>query len=667
MAYETIKRCEREMTPCRPTALVVSGCPCPSMFPQAYQCESFDFLQNLRDINDVNSLTKQQLADLQEEFDVNFDRTDSDPVNPELYRLKLAQFYQNSNQKNTLDEQNLKKQAFLSDLKCLQSYEKWRTQHKKDEQKIYAPLCALDLDADDTTDESALKNWSDFTLKEFTYQMLSGKELKNPHTFSQQGCQSLLRAIEAICRKYELPDKMNILPDVGDLAGPFPDFVEAIVVGGGIGGVNQMRMLNECGVDALCIDRRPKIGGVWLYHGNKYSRVNSSEPAYRIIEQGHGPDVRVNEDHSPCCDIVYDIYSVAAKYSYGKFRTNCEVLKVDKEKNGIYKVQIQNLLNKNTHLVETKGVAFLINRRLGASRLITYDNEEKFRGEVYYGYGNQIRDVNWHNKNVVILGCGAFALENMRTALEHGAKTATIVARRRGTVCPKWIDLIHFFRPFTANLKHYQAGDLVCFAGWSDLYKDSGATSPDCWKEGLLKPNGHTISVSDIFFQGAHLNCADVRVDSIREMKLDGYGAILKSGASMDFDIMVKCVGFHTMKDVSRITGQTKMFSHQFIDTNMAYFAEPLLDSGFFGNAFGSSYVGLLMHSSKMFAKWFKDPEWQNELHAIMEKNEERTTPVDDMWATYLLKAHQEAVETLRGKSTDVNATDINDGQIPLK
>ena len=31
-------------------------------------------------------------------------------------------------------------------------------------------------------------------------------------------------------------------------------------------------------------------------------------------------------------------------------------------------------------------------------------------------------------------------------------------------------------------------------------YVDAGLKSPQCWKEGLLKPNNHTISVSDVAF-----------------------------------------------------------------------------------------------------------------------------------------------------------------------
>lgn len=43
----------------------------------------------------------------------------------------------------------------------------------------------------------------------------------------------------------------------------------------------------------------------------------------------------------------------------------------------------------------------------------------------------------WRGKRVVIAGMGAFAVENVRTALEHGAAHVTVVGRRHGTICPK--------------------------------------------------------------------------------------------------------------------------------------------------------------------------------------------------------------------------------------
>jgi surfactin synthase thioesterase subunit len=649
VAYETCKRLEREMTPTRPVALVVSGCPAPSKFPDAYDCESFSFLSKMRHATDIEKLSKEEIEQLEEELDVALTCPDFVEDAPAVYQWGLENFFQKKVSKVKIHKGTVG-QTIINDLKCMQSYVQWRSKlHTSSyDKKVYAPLHVITSPLDDTVDDSDLKLWSDYTHKEFAFKSLKGKDLEGlGHKYSQVGCFSLLTEMTAICEKWELPDKLECLPDIGPTDGNIPGQIDCLVIGAGIAGVNQLRMLTECGVDALCIDKTSAIGGVWHWHGNKCSRVNTSEPAYRIVDQGRGPDVRVNEDHSPKEDIIYDIYTVAAKFGYGKFRLNTELTSVKKVGSGKERYECKVKRGDTEYTVKCGGVAFLINRRLGDERIVDYEGEEKFQGEVYYGYGNRVKDVDWKDKKVMIIGCGAFALENMRTSLEHGALHADIFARRQGTVCPKWIDMIHFYRPFRQDFRHHQRGDLANFSCWSGLYSDSGAPQPACWKEGLLKPNGHTVSVSDLFFIGSSLGMASVQINEIKKFRNDGHGVIMKDGKSFDLDILVKCVGFHTVKEVSRISGYDKMYDHAFMDVNMSYIAEPLLDAGQFASPFGSSYAGGAMFYGKMYAKFYKDDKWQEELQAQLG---ERKCPTDEAWATQLNEAGKQAIEHLYGK-----------------
>ena len=75
----------------------------------------------------------------------------------------------------------------------------------------------------------------------------------------------------------------------------------------------------------------------------------------------------------------------------------------------------------------------------------------------------------------------------------------------------------------------------------------------------------------------------------------------MTDGSSVDFDILIKCTGFKLNKDVVSITGQDKMHSMGYIDVNLFYTAEPLLDAAQFGSPFGSSYVGGMISSVKMY------------------------------------------------------------------
>merc|ERR1719217_1163586 len=109
----------------------------------------------------------------------------------------------------------------------------------------------------------------------------------------------------------------------------------------------------------------------------------------------------------------------------------------------------------------------------------------------------------------------------------------------------------------------------------------------------------------------------------------------MTDGKDMDFDILIKCTGFYINKDVVNITGQKKMHPNSFMDVNMIYIAEPLLDAAQFGSPFGSSYVGGMCNNVKMFAKFFKHTEWQEQVFPLMHKE----CPVDEQWVSHSFTA----------------------------
>ena len=116
-----------------------------------------------------------------------------------------------------------------------------------------------------------------------------------------------------------------------------------------------------------------------------------------------------------------------------------------------------------------------INDRVGIARPLPRTGAEAFEaagGFVCDGTGDstsglswrgKVRFIHWHCislcfhlqhnstflwQDVVIFGMGAFAIENVRTALEGGAANVVVVARRHGTICPKIIDYLNFVKPW---------------------------------------------------------------------------------------------------------------------------------------------------------------------------------------------------------------------------
>lgn len=225
---------------------------------------------------------------------------------------------------------------------------------------------------------------------------------------------------------------------------------------------------------------------------------------------------------------------------------------------------------------------------------------------------------------------------------------------------------------------------------WQNCYTDAGLETPECWKEGLLKPHNHTVSVSDLAFIGGWHGMVDLKVGEIQRFTSDGQGVELKDGSKMEVDIVIKCTGFHLQDVVPKITGFEKMYPSGLITTNMAYLAEPLLDGGQFGsskgkvdseevqsgtddiifyenadkvqrlppniakmlqgrsNPFGSGYAGGLMVNSDFMAWMAANPEKQK--HALSCWKEPRM-PVIRHWVSHIGTGSWEVVKEMVGKA----------------
>jgi len=375
--------------------------------------------------------------------------------------------------------------------------------------------------------------------------------------------------------------------DIGATDGPLPDEIDALIIGAGLNGIFMAAELSKAGKQLLILERHHEIGGVWEFYGNEYSRVNTSEIGYRILDKD-GDWQRPNEDHTPRRDILRDMRRTLSEHCRGCVRVNIEVLKVDKNDQGGYLVKTRNVQNNEEHVIRARSVSIHVNRRLGTRRQVNWPGAEQFRGKHLYGYANEPLGCNFWNKSVLIVGAGAFAFENVRTALEHGARFVTLLGRRDGTTCPKWIDMLAYMRPYDETWLQNKSANMLSFEAWQKCYKDAGLRTPQCWDEGMLKPHNHTISVSDIAFIAGYHGMFSLKVGEIKSFTDDGKGVELCNGERLDVDILIKCTGFHINEDVPLLTGKQKMHPYGFIDHNLQYSAEPLLDGGQFGSAKGT-------------------------------------------------------------------------------
>ena len=61
------------------------------------------------------------------------------------------------------------------------------------------------------------------------------------------------------------------------------------------------------------------------------------------------------------------------------------------------------------------------NRRLGRPRAMVVHGEEAFGGQIFRGLDGDVNEMRCAGEHVVVLGMGAFAIENMRTSFERSA------------------------------------------------------------------------------------------------------------------------------------------------------------------------------------------------------------------------------------------------------
>lgn len=414
----------------------------------------------------------------------------------------------------------------------------------------------------------------------------------------------------------QLACSTTALDRFGEDAEAPPQQCGAVVVGAGLAGLHTARALQEedSSLSVVVLERSAHLGGVWRHHANSTSRVNSSEPSYRLN------DGTTRTNHTRTSEILVEAARLVQR-SKLRVVTETSVQRVTKNdemgpgsrEHGEHSNRRSNYMVRSIHAVHgdcathTGLVVICTNRRLGAPRVLAMAGAEAFHGRILRGLGGDTDGVLARDAHVVVLGMGAFAIENLRTMLERRAARVDILCRRRGTVCPHIVDWANFARPYDdATFRHDPEGDEVILAYWSKTYDLTGATKPECWREGLLKVDGHTISVSDLFFVAHHARKADVHMGKVSH--LDGESVHVEgSGEALRADMIVQCIGFDTNSANSRIVGADTMRCPGLVDRDLWVIAEPHLEARALTAPFGSSYLSYVQFVVKLLCASRRD------------------------------------------------------------
>jgi cation diffusion facilitator CzcD-associated flavoprotein CzcO len=362
-----------------------------------------------------------------------------------------------------------------------------------------------------------------------------------------------------------------------------PSRVDVLVVGAGITGLYAAAQAKARGLSVCVVEKDATVGGIWTQYANATSQVNTSEPAYRLF----APPVRAHRDHSRTAEVLEDMCVLADGLGAELF-TGTRVERIGKDGEFYAAAVVRDGVAGR---ISSRGVILAVNDRVGPPRIPAWEGSARFKGAIVNGFGDGTADVQWRDKRVVVAGMGAFAIENARTALEAGARNVTVVCRRHGTVCPKIVDYLNFALPYDARFQHERKASARTMSLWKALYDQSGATQPECWPL-KMKHDGHTISVSDLWFIGhwlKKLTTVTGGIDAIDET------SVRVGDRRIEADVIVACVGFHrNASTAAALCGKTETLSTNYVDRDFMYLADAHIDDNAHNSFFGSSVLEMV-------------------------------------------------------------------------
>ena len=218
--------------------------------------------------------------------------------------------------------------------------------------------------------------------------------------------------------------------------GRYPLEINTVVIGAGITGLHAAQQFLLNGNAVVLLERSNTIGGVWSSQANRWSRVNTSEPAYRPRASNESTAyVKSRSLHPSASTVLGDLNDIAADNLKSRIRLQVTVNAVEKaDGSDVFYIHYDDHHRGCQGRLKANRVLVCVNRRIGNLRLVNFPGEDLFEGYIHYGVSNNLQSANFAGRSVLIVGGGAFAAENARNAIECGARKVVVLSRRRGTV-----------------------------------------------------------------------------------------------------------------------------------------------------------------------------------------------------------------------------------------
>jgi len=337
------------------------------------------------------------------------------------------------------------------------------------------------------------------------------------------------------------------------------EMVDIIIIGAGNGGlVAAYEFINQ-GLTVKILEKTDKIMGCWERCANVTSHVAVSEATYRFPGLEDEGD---HEDYPQREKVLANGNRFFLKYNLGSMTVfNAEVTAVKdipgkskkiatgKGQKGVFKhchghCEVTYKKGNESKTLSCNGVFIATGAQCEQNHHVFPNEKVKFKGTTAYGSANDIEEIvqNVKGKKVVIVGGGAFAVENVRTMLMHGAKHVTLVHRSTLQVWPR---SVHYListeegRPFKEYAEIYEKA--AHWAGYSIGESDESQLAPLMHPSTKAQP-----TASDIFFAFGKMGLVTLVRGEIKEMKEHSALVKKKTGENIEIncDVLIKCIGW---------------------------------------------------------------------------------------------------------------------------
>jgi len=186
-----------------------------------------------------------------------------------------------------------------------------------------------------------------------------------------------------------------------------------------------------------------------------------------------------------------------------------------------------------------------------------YKGEDVFDGSIGYGMFSEFDYTEVRGNTCAIVGFGAFAVENVRTCLEHGASKTWMICRRKNIAMPRvisWWCNQSVFPPPGAMMFEFMKPmyDLIPDDPWTYYAVVSNKDRTTCTVRQKAR-----FGIGDVYFLACHYKRNEVVVDMIKRLKPSQI--LLESGDKLEAHHLIKVLGFKPNESVDKVFGVKEM------------------------------------------------------------------------------------------------------------